>query len=1197
MKKDNSFDKKKVSNSNNKSSDRRKQPEKIYHKEKKHENIDSLTNISQNQEKNKFVDTLSHLQSSLNISLSELKHALLPLIFSDNPETNLYDFLGPSFIDEIGTILKNKNKLLDPNKSNDSKYYTEIVIPPTPIIERQGIKNPYKIFPYKYFNPIQSAVLKITQTENNFLLAAPTGSGKTDVACLCILQNVLLSKNKENSRMNECNSQQNTVYVVPLRALATEITKKLREKFSCINCTRKRQKIDHFITSSSQKTNNSPSKKKKSQLMFNSPDSDENTFGFFYDFMKSQNTEFKCKGLSLYGFPCQDVMEYTGDTPFQPLDAKIIVTTPEKIDACSRKLSFSFEFNLLILDEIHLLEEERGAVIEALVSRYLYKTRIVGLSATVTNTADVGEFIKGPVFHFDDTYRQVPLKMHLIGGKSEIELSEQELIERRRNYFIDDSNLLNYNFNNISLEKNKPLEKSKKRGLNNILKVNNFEEILVEKLLLLTGQSLIFVNSRYECYKTAALIIRRVILQQNNVQKKGGKNPRDLSVFLSHGVGIHNAGMSRYDRQIVEKKFLSNTLKYVVCTKTLAWGLNMPAQNVILYGTKYYSEMKWNNVSLSDVLQIVGRAGRIDYANNQKESKQTNSFKNMSDSKNMSESQKRSDQNKSDNNSTKRKENLFDFMGIAYIITDDLQFYIGKLKNKSPIESNLLNNLINVLNSQIGLEAAMTVSDCIEWYKKTFLYIRACKSPQYYGLHSEITLENESQNQDINNENNLRNLINLAITKLKSCNLITKTDPFQSTWEGRIASYYYIDFKTLGEMVNFLKEDISPIYKKEFAKSLNKISPDLNTIKLNGDVISNEQFIFDSIFMNFISLFFTEQELKLITLLLNTKEFQNITVRGEESELIFRDVMENHKINEREKNTDVSFSSSNISVSSLQKLLFLLYRTIMDIESSLYSLVSDTQFLNKNLIRLISAFEQVSLVEEEYDTVRELFLLRVKISKIKHSQNKKSKTKDCQKSSCQLNRSNSILRAIFLKVNNVICTRLEIDTHIEESFFVFIYDKNLIHVGIIHKKGTFYFPNELKKIRVEIFAENNAYFFSESAIDVRKNIKETFFNIDHLIPYKLFYKRERLSLIENDTKRMIDNITGKILVITPEYFHERENITICKPDALKVDFYNHVIVMGCFTIKLMIEIQKIKFKEITILERSDICEFLDFISS
>jgi replicative superfamily II helicase len=70
---------------------------------------------------------------------------------------------------------------------------------------------------------------------------------------------------------------------------------------------------------------------------------------------------------------------------------------------------------LLIIDEVHLLHEDRGAVIESVVARTLRMVessqsmiRIVGLSATLPNFADVAVFLRvnpdSGLFFFDNSY-------------------------------------------------------------------------------------------------------------------------------------------------------------------------------------------------------------------------------------------------------------------------------------------------------------------------------------------------------------------------------------------------------------------------------------------------------------------------------------------------------------------------------------------------------------------------------------------------------------------------------------------------------------------------------------------------------------------------------------------------------------------------------------------------------------------------
>jgi len=97
-------------------------------------------------------------------------------------------------------------------------------------------------------------------------------------------------------------------------------------------------------------------------------------------------------------------LELTGDSENAGLaDAKlasIIITTPEKWDSMTRRW---FEFSKLLnnirlvcIDEVHMLTEERGSVLEVIVARM--KTlgtniRLIALSATAPNICDVAEWL------------------------------------------------------------------------------------------------------------------------------------------------------------------------------------------------------------------------------------------------------------------------------------------------------------------------------------------------------------------------------------------------------------------------------------------------------------------------------------------------------------------------------------------------------------------------------------------------------------------------------------------------------------------------------------------------------------------------------------------------------------------------------------------------------------------------------------
>ena len=154
------------------------------------------------------------------------------------------------------------------------------------------------------------------------------------------------------------------------------------------------------------------------------------------------------------------VVELTGDsTPDAAAlrRADIIITTPEKWDGVSRdwqRRRYVQDVSLVILDgtlgqggavqfsrrfqarplasvlhsaEIHLLGEERGPVLEVIVSRMRYMSqrvgarrpmRFVGLSTALANAKDVADWLGvGPIglFNFKPSVRPVPMTAHIQG--------------------------------------------------------------------------------------------------------------------------------------------------------------------------------------------------------------------------------------------------------------------------------------------------------------------------------------------------------------------------------------------------------------------------------------------------------------------------------------------------------------------------------------------------------------------------------------------------------------------------------------------------------------------------------------------------------------------------------------------------------------------------------------------------------------
>lgn len=457
------------------------------------------------------------------------------------------------------------------------------------------------------------------------------------------------------------------------------------------------------------------------------------------------------KRLEPYGIR---VSELTGDrqlTKQQIADTQIIVTTPEKWDIITRKAtdtSYTRLVRLMIIDEIHLLHDDRGPVLESIVSRTIRRVeqtnepvRIVGLSATLPNYRDVASFLRvdatRALFHFDASYRPCPLKQEFIG------VTDKKAIKQLKT------------MNDVCYNK------------------------VLEQVGQHRNQMLIFVHSRKETAKTARYIrdkavemetigqILRSDAASRAILAEEAENVDDpaLKDLLPYGFGIHHAGLSLADRDSVQALFSDGAIQVLVCTATLAWGVNLPAHTVIIKGTQVYSPEKgsWVELSPQDVLQMLGRAGRPQY----------------------------------------------DTFGEGIIITSqsELQFYLSLLNQQLPIESQLMSKLADNLNAEIVLGNVRTRDEGVEWLGYTYLYVRMLRSPGLYSVGADYADDDALVQMRVD-------LIHSAATVLERTGLIKydrKTGRLQSTELGRVASHYYIGHNSMMTYNNHLQPMISTV--------------------------------------------------------------------------------------------------------------------------------------------------------------------------------------------------------------------------------------------------------------------------------------------------------------------------------------------------------------------------------------------------
>lgn len=107
------------------------------------------------------------------------------------------------------------------------------------------------------------------------------------------------------------------------------------------------------------------------------------------------------------------------DFPVPYKDARVLIMTPERLDACTRTWrshwSWIPEVDLVVVDEIHLLGDAgRGARLEGAISRLRRLNpfcRFLGLSATLGNRGELADWLDG--VEFESNWRPVQLSWRI----------------------------------------------------------------------------------------------------------------------------------------------------------------------------------------------------------------------------------------------------------------------------------------------------------------------------------------------------------------------------------------------------------------------------------------------------------------------------------------------------------------------------------------------------------------------------------------------------------------------------------------------------------------------------------------------------------------------------------------------------------------------------------------------------------------
>ena len=258
--------------------------------------------------------------------------------------------------------------------------------------------------------------------------------------------------------------------------------------------------------------------------------------------------------------------------------------------------------SLIIADEIQLINDiQRGPRLESNFN-YLKNNypaiRIIGLSAFTEHLFQLTAWLEALLlFSF---YRPVELRKGIVRKGIYKYVEHNSKMTGEENFF--------------------PREEVRECDLASYLRATL--QFLIEQ----DESSLIFFPTKKEvrlwsnwlasqfCLRPSQKAIAQLSASEDSTSKE------ELINLLQNGIGYHCADLSWQERHAIEEAVRTEELKIICATGTLAMGINLPVNNVILTGKKIVSQHNNGNIfsnyfirtlTISEVENMGGRAGRL----------------------------------------------------------------------------------------------------------------------------------------------------------------------------------------------------------------------------------------------------------------------------------------------------------------------------------------------------------------------------------------------------------------------------------------------------------------------------------------------------------------------------------------------------------------------------------------------------------
>jgi len=275
----------------------------------------------------------------------------------------------------------------------------------------------------------------------------------------------------------------------------------------------------------------------------------------------------------------------------------------------------------VVLDECHYLGDEgRGTVWEEIVINCPASIQLVALSATVSNLREIAAWISQvhrPIHAIYHPVRPVPLQYLLCHQEGEIvaldaprrrvQPAPEPRFRGERRRLRDGGGFLHGRGRRRPASPNRVIPQLQERrwlpAIYFIFSRSGCERAL--RRFLEDGGSLLEPERRAEVDEAVANTLRDYpsIMPETEVNSL-------LLEGLRRGAGLHHAGILPALKRLVEGLFERGLVKVVFATETMSLGIHMPAKSVIVQGIRKRTDVGFRQLTLNELTQMAGRAGR-----------------------------------------------------------------------------------------------------------------------------------------------------------------------------------------------------------------------------------------------------------------------------------------------------------------------------------------------------------------------------------------------------------------------------------------------------------------------------------------------------------------------------------------------------------------------------------------------------------